>query len=313
MPNTRCALVLALATVALLAGCRIERNKWQEEPAPEAPATANGEAPVPAPRPAPVIDPETGNKRIVLFAPTDIGPLAELYPEAKLDFPHEMAKRIDLLVRDADGRVGELLPSSEDPRWDKGRVGATYGSHLVVLTRVLSLKNVHGSGGAGGQSDRVVAFAEMRAFDADGKLVFTKKASGESAISQSPKTLSASAKPESRAAWQAIDHAFGVLRRFVAEREDLSGLPNRASQDPLPTPAPQVEVAIDTDPARADIVIDGQYRGTTPQTIPLPTRPVTVRLERQGYQAWERQITPSAGMRIQPALEPLAGTVALVP
>ncbi len=310
MLRHRFAMTLVLSASVAFAGCRLERNRWQESEPTPAPATG---AAAPAPVRAPGIDPEAGLKRVVLFAPVDIGPIAELYPAARLDFPHEMANRLDLLVRDADGRVGELLPSSEDQRWDHGRVPATYGSHLVVLTRVLSLKQVHGSGGTGGQGDRVVAYAEIRAFDADGKLVFTKKASGEARMAQSPKTLSDSAKPESRAAWDAIDHAFAVLRRFVEERQDLPGAPSRASGDPLPAAAPLVAVVIDTDPVRADILIDGVYRGTTPQTIPLPTRPLKVRLERQGYQIWEREVTPCAGMRIQPALDPIAGAAAPVP
>jgi hypothetical protein len=34
---------------------------------------------------------------------------------------------------------------------------------------------------------------------------------------------------------------------------------------------------------------------------------LAVRIERQGYQPWQRQLAPVLGMRIQPALEPVPG------
>ena len=63
-----------------------------------------------------------------------------------------------------------------------------------------------------------------------------------------------------------------------------------------------IDVAFDSDPSKADILIDGAFRGTTPQVLPLPGKEVTVSIERQGYQPWTRKLMPATGMKIQPAL-----------
>ena len=55
-----------------------------------------------------------------------------------------MANYIDLLAKNADGRVGESLPDSGSAEWDQGRVAATRGAHLVVVTKVIDLLRVAG-------------------------------------------------------------------------------------------------------------------------------------------------------------------------
>jgi hypothetical protein len=45
------------------------------------------------------------------------------------------------------------------------------------------------------------------------------------------------------------------------------------------------------------------FKGTTPQAIPLPPKPLTIRIERAGYKPWTREVTPVPGLRVQPALE----------
>jgi len=298
-------VVFAALALVLVAGCGRDRNRWTEAdsqaaakaPPPAANATAGGD----------VTDPRT--KRIMLFAPTAVGPLTAVFPEARLDFPHRMAEKVDVLMPEYDARVGEVLPDSGAPRWNEGRVPATAGVHVVILTRILDLRLDKGQPGVVARPDRVEAIVEVTALNVDGKQVWHKRAAAMVDAPTSPKTITAASRPESRAAYDALDAGLGALRGWLATQSDLVASPTRASEDPTPADA-LVEVEIDSDPPRADVLIDGVYRGTTPQKLKLPARALTVRIERQGHQPWERQITAQAGMRIQPALQPLAAATA---
>ncbi|MBA3847713.1 MAG: PEGA domain-containing protein [Planctomycetes bacterium] len=286
-----CMSASAIAMAALVmtsAACTRASNRWQE-PAP----TPAGVAPAPAP--------DAGDDRVVLFAPVALGALADQHPGARLDFAHDMASRMDLLLRDHDGRVAESLPDSDDAAW-QSRVPTTAGAHVVVLTRISEIQHLTGHTGASGSPARIRAVVAMRALDVDGKEIWAKKASGMADVGSSPKLMSASAKPESRAAWDACSVGLKSLFAWLEARPDLVATPHRASAD-VP-PGTVVDVVINSQPPNADILIDGELKGTTPRTLPLPARPVTLRLERQGHRVYTRTFTPSAGLEIAPALEP---------
>jgi hypothetical protein len=290
------ARILAIALVLL--ACAACRRAGQTYDGTTAPATA-------AEEPATVAG--HTRQRIVLFAPTGIGPLAAIYPAARLDFPHALADRVDLLMPGHDGRVGEVLPDSDAKRWDEGRVPATAGAHVVVLTQVVSIDRVEGSIGIGNRPSRVDALVELRALDVNGVAIYRKRAVAQADVPTSPKVVSADGRPESRAAWEALDSALSDFRTFLAARNELADQPTALSQQPGPAAAALVPVTIDSDPPKADVMIDGRFRGTTPLTLKLPAREITVRIERQGYAPWEKQgLVPSPDMTIQPALLPLA-------
>jgi hypothetical protein len=281
-------ITAVVVLVAALAACTRTDNRWTA-------ADEGGAKTETAAQPA------TGT-RIVLFAPTSVGPLETVYPEARLDFPHDMAQRVDLLVREADGRVGEHLPDSAANEWSKGRVAATAGAHVVVLTTIQDLKTERGAPDVHGAADRVIATIELQALDVNGMTIFARKASGEADVPMSPKLQSPSSRPESRAAWRALSSALAALRTYLDEQRSLVNAPRRGSQD-APVGTMMVEFVIDSRPSNADVLIDGQYRGTTPQRVRLPNKPITIRIERQGFQPWERQLTPNADLRIEPVLE----------
>jgi hypothetical protein len=302
--------LLAAVCVLSITGCATRAsNRWQPQPdapaqaaAPaSAPATAKAES-TPSPKPAD----KSSATRIVLFAPTAIAPIAAIYPEARTDYPYDLAQRVDLLVRDADGRAGERLPASDDAAWSKGRVAATAGAHVVVLSFIEEVHAVPGVSRPNGRHDTFVATARMVCLDVDGKEIYAKTATGEAEGQQSPKFMGASNRPECVAAWNALSNALGGVRQYLEGAMDISNQPHRASLDQAPAPAALVDVVIDSQPARADILVDGVYRGTTKQKLKLPERPVKIRLELAGYKPWEREMTPNPDMRVEPVLEPLA-------
>ncbi len=285
------AMVYALRSLSVLCvclvvvGCTRQRNQWQE------PSAGSGAA-VPAPL-------SLEADRIVLFAPLDPGSLGALYPDARLDLPHRMANRVDLLLRGHDGRVGETLPDSFAERWDQGRVAATSGAHVVVLSRVVDLKRTKGSPGTPPIPDRVDAVIELRALDVDGRAIYHKRALGRSEAATSPKLAAASASPESRATWDALDSGLGSLRTFLAAQSDLTNAPTPATEM---VSIVLVTVEFDAAPEGAEITVDGIFRGHAPLTLRLPERSLPIRISKEGYVAWEREVMPVEGMRIQPVL-----------
>jgi len=277
-------LLLALSFTA----CSRESNKWKEDEAAAA-------------QPAAVtVDKAGGDLRIVLFAPLALGDLAAIYPEGRSELPHKMANYIDLLAKDADGRVGESLPESGSKEWDNGRVAATRGAHLVVLTRVIELRREVGAVDVHGANDRQIAVIDLRAVDVDGRVVLNRQIKGESPVQKRAKFSGPTNEPESLATWQALSTGAGLVKDYLAEHQELRSVPKQEVLNAINL----VEVSIDSEPSKADILIDGAFRGTTPQVIPLPpAKEITVSIERQGYQPWSRKLVPVTGMRIQPALE----------
>lgn len=271
--------------------CTRESNTWKEDEA------------VAAKPEAVTVEQPGGETRVVLFAPLALGALAPVYPEARTELPHKMANYIDLLAKDADGRVGESLPESGASAWDAGRVPATRGAHLVVLTRVTDLRREAGQADVQGPTERQIAVIDLRVVDVDGRVVLTRQIKGESPVQKRAKFSGPSNEPESLATWQALSTAAGLVKDYLAEHRDLRSVPRQE----VPNAINAVEVAIDSEPAKADILVDGAFRGTTPQVLPLPPgKEITVTIERQGFQPWSRKLVPVQGMKIQPALVPVA-------
>jgi len=275
---------LALGAFALTTGgcLREHDNQWTAPADTSAAATAPATANPPPP-------PGIGDKRIVLFAPVALGPLAAIYPDARIDYANSCANRVHFLAHDSDGKIGETLPDADAAEWTKGPLPAAAGAYLVVLVRVLDVQTGVGPLSPSEPNGEARAVIEMKGLDANGQVVFLKRGLGRASGDTSPKMLSPASKPAAEATWDAISNAIGALIHFVNNQQDLPTVTG-------------YEIAIDSDPHPADILIDGTYRNATPWTVTLPPTSVTIRIERPGYQPWQRQIVPAKGMRIQPVL-----------
>jgi len=257
---------------------------------------------------APVTAADLRRERIVLFAPTALGPLAPFDPAARLEFPFALADRVDLLMKGHDGRVGEVLPDSDAPRWNEGRVPATAGAHVVVLTQVISLNQVKGGTGLGSRPDHIEAVVDLRALDVNGAVLYRKHAVGEADVSEKPKIVTDNGKPESLAAAAALDVALSDFRTFLSAQNELANQPTG-----LANPPTHIAIVVDSAPSGADVLIDGTFRGTTPLKLSMPARQVKIRIEHQGFSAWERDVVPRADMPIKPALIPIPLPVPVEP
>jgi hypothetical protein len=277
---------LASAGFALLVlgagGClREKENHWDPAATPAA-TTATGAAVANPP-------PGVGDKRIVLFAPLATGPLTDVYPDARLDYANSCANRVHFLSHDADGKVGDTLPAADAVEWTKGPLPGAAGAWMVVLVTVLDVKTGIGPITPMEPDGEARAVVEVKGLDANGAVVFCKKGLGRASGTQSVKLMSPASKPASLATWDATSNALGALIHYIDNAQDLPAVSG-------------YEITIDSDPHPADILIDGTYRNATPWTVNLPPTSITVRIERPGYQPWQRQIVPAKGMRIQPVL-----------
>ena len=281
--------VLALAVLVLAACAPRDRNTWH-------PAPPGGESPARVQRP----DEAAPRRTAVVFAPVAIGALAANWPDAAVTFTYDLADRIDVLgaKAEADGLAAPGLPASDAAAWRAWPVEGTSGADLVVLTVVQSIERTEAPAASqGGRAVTCISLVEMRALDAYGNVVFAKRGRGEWTGVPSPKFPGPEAKPEAKTTWEACSNAVGALLEFLEKRNEA------VAAGPAPTAERLVDVEIASDPAGADVLIDGIFRGNTPCTLRLPAKRLAIRLERGGHAAWERIMVPDAGMKIRPALE----------
>jgi hypothetical protein len=65
---------------------------------------------------------------------------------------------------------------------------------------------------------------------------------------------------------------------------------------PLTTSAPvKTAITISSEPAGAEISIDGQFDSSTPSKVLLPPGEHTIRVTRPGFRPWERKVTVEIG------------------
>ncbi len=264
---------------ALVAGCAPrESTHYQLDAEGPASATAPSMAAAPAEQ-----------RPIVLFAPLALGPLAEIIPAARDEWPSDLADRVTWNTRidgrPHAGRHNRHLPASDAADWSRGRVPGTRTVKLVVLTQVLEVGERLGEATAQGRARYATATVEMRAIDAEGTLVFRKRGQGEAEAKDSPKFLGPANDARVKAAWQATTAVLGALLAHQAVTADGA---------PADSVAGVVPVRITSDPPGADVVVDGIYRGATPLELKLPARAVELLIERPGYLPWKRTVLPNA-------------------
>jgi hypothetical protein len=103
----------------------------------------------------------------------------------------------------------------------------------------------------------------------------------------------------------------------VASPSPAAAQPTGNPQGAAPAPAETVEASparssedlttavLKSDPAGADVTLDGKYMGSTPSTVRLTSGDHTVLIEKAGYKPWQRTVTVNPGgiVSIDAALE----------
>ena len=242
----------------------------------------------------------------VVFVPVAMGPLSAVHPGGASSWADDLAARLDLLSRNADGFAAVALPASDAAVWVAHPPVATPGAALVVLTTVTKIEDTSTT-----LTKRTTATATMRALDASGQQVWVKTLSADIEGSDAAKVQGPAGRIEVRAGWAAVAACANALADFVVTRPDPTSVPPVVAAAPvvvLPPPAAGlVRLRIDSIPPNADVLIDGRLRGTTPCHVDLPSgSEATIRIERAGFQPWDRTLVPSEALVLTPALAPLA-------
>jgi hypothetical protein len=71
-------------------------------------------------------------------------------------------------------------------------------------------------------------------------------------------------------------------------------------------PPPSATVSFQSDPMDAEVLVDGQFRGTTPFSLNLATGTYKIEFNLEGYQTWSRDLVVVAGndTRVKATLVP---------
>jgi PEGA domain len=103
-----------------------------------------------------------------------------------------------------------------------------------------------------------------------------------------------------------VEYSGAAVQTSVAPSPGPKTEPKPKSE-PKPKPvAGKGRVVIGSQPARADIYVNGKYVGTTPsRELSFPAGEIKVRIEKKGYKAWERKVTILTGnvISVAPELE----------
>jgi hypothetical protein len=71
-------------------------------------------------------------------------------------------------------------------------------------------------------------------------------------------------------------------------------------------PPPSASVSFQSDPMDAEVLVDGQFRGTTPFSLNLATGTYKIEFNLEGFQTWSRDLVVVAGndTRVKATLVP---------
>jgi hypothetical protein len=82
---------------------------------------------------------------------------------------------------------------------------------------------------------------------------------------------------------------------LLGMREIENVLEPHPGATPQAAPNNTANVSITSNPSGADIQIDGNYVGSTPSEVKLPPGTVLIKIQKKGFNAWERRLKISGG------------------
>jgi hypothetical protein len=101
----------------------------------------------------------------------------------------------------------------------------------------------------------------------------------------------------------------GVIPTLTESDTGAGGLKKTGkNESPSVRPTGEATAEISSEPAGADIEIDGSFVGTTPSLVGIRAGKHTMRVSKRGYERWERTLESSTGkINIAAVLEPMHG------
>jgi len=143
------------------------------------------------------------------------------------------------------------------------------------------------------------------------KVAVFNRISGDSIVSKSTLSLGGSVQDACEAVtndWAAHAKEIRAAKASTSEGSDPKPVTAAAAATGTSAPPPiaqQSQLQISSDPAGADIEIDGNYVGNTPSSVAAAAGQHEISIKKPGFKTWERKITVSAGqINVNAALEP---------
>ncbi len=129
-------------------------------------------------------------------------------------------------------------------------------------------------------------------------------ASGEVAYQASPKKVVTLQIPEGVSQITDIYDWEAALRTAIEEsaKDMVAQIARGTGASTVDVPE-QVEIQVESSPDGADIIVDNDFVGNTPSKVKVAKGRHTLKIERQGYQGWEKSIIANDGMKVAPHLE----------
>ena len=140
------------------------------------------------------------------------------------------------------------------------------------------------------------------------KIAVFNRISGDSIVSKSTLSLGGSVQD----GCEAITTDWAAHAKEIREAESAAATPvakpvtapATAVSAPPPVAPQQAQLVISSTPDAADIDIDGNYVGSTPSTVSVPSGQHQISVKKSGFKQWERKIAVSAGqVNVNAALE----------
>ena len=112
---------------------------------------------------------------------------------------------------------------------------------------------------------------------------------GDSIISKSTRSLGGSVETACEAIGK--DWAAGGAARAASRQQGSAAQPApKAPESPA-----SAKLQVTSEPAGADIEVDGNFMGSTPSSIELPAGDHTISIKKSGYKTWERKMKTTGG------------------
>jgi hypothetical protein len=126
------------------------------------------------------------------------------------------------------------------------------------------------------------------------KVAVFNRVSGDSIVSKSTLSLGGSVQEACEAItrdWS--EHGASIRAEAVAAQEKLIPVATHA-----PAKTSTAKLQVDSNPAGADIEVDGSFVGNTPSDVQVAEGDHTVVVKKSGFKSWERKLKSSAGSSV---------------
>ena len=204
------------------------------------------------------------------------------------------------------------------------KMGKMLGANVLAMGTILNVSSEvqHSSGyGVRTQKTTVKASVRIRVVDiASGEVRFSRVCNAQQSYDSSTNGGRSPGFGSQNNNFEVIKAAINQVGNdesfFTALRKSGAAAPASDSGDDSAASKAKgsddektVEVSFEPTPAKCDVLIDGEYRGTTPLKLKLPVKKsVKITIRKSGFEAWEATMTPSDSVKkVNPELGAVKG------